>query len=274
VSPFQSHLETDARPADIALRIDRVLSPWNPKQMEQTLIGTHAFEALSMTAREGRIAPRSSDPPLLLGGALALGNADDTSQEIRIDYAVLDLGSQKLVARYVGPAEGMALNESVLRESLASLQGRRFIARELVPAETLLWSTAPAAATSQSALPVPAGWIVAPGGPSPCPGLPQPVAVTAASPPDDFAFVLRAAVWSAGDVALDAAASACSSRRGSLGGASYVSRADWLGVSYVIEGVFTRIGPRQVVQLEVLSTDSRSAAARALLAAWLKKATE
>jgi S1-C subfamily serine protease len=271
VSPFRPHLETDARPNDIALRIDRVLSPWNPKQIEQTLIGTHAFEALSMTAREGRVVPRSGDPPLLLGGAL--GNADDTSQEIRMDYAVLDLGSQKLVARYVGPAEGMAFNESVLRESLASLQGQRFIGRELVPAATLEWSTVSAAARSESALPVPAGWIVAPGGPLPCPGLPQPAAVTAASPPEDFAFVLRAAVWSTGDVAPDAAASACSSRRGSLGGASYVSRVDWLGVSYVIEGVFTRIGPRQV-QLEVLSTDQKSAGARALLAVWLKKATE
>ena len=100
------------------------------------------------------------------------------------------------------------------------------------------------------------------------------MAVTAASPPDDFAFILRAAVWSAGDIAPDAAASACSSRRGSLGGASYVSRVDWLGVSYAIEGVFTRVGQRQV-QLEVLSTDQNcAAAARALLAVWLKKATE
>jgi hypothetical protein len=45
-------------------------------------------------------------------------------------------------------------------------------------------------------------------------------------------------------------------------------------VAYVIEGVFTRVGPRQVVQLEVLSTDKMSTFARALLAVWLKKATE
>ena len=271
-SPFRSRVETDARSVDIALRIDRVLSPWSPRQIEQTLIGTQTFETLSMSAREGRIAPRSADPPLLLGGAL--GSAADANQEIRMDYAVLDLGSEKLVARYVGPAEWMAFNESVLRESLASLQGQRFVVRELVPVEKLEWSTPPPAANGQSALPVPAGWIVAPGGPSPCPGLPQPSTVTEAFPADDFTFVLRAAVWSAGDVVPDAAASACSSSRGALGGASYTSRADWLGVSYVIEGTFTSVGPRQVVQLEVLSTDQKNTFARALLAVWLKKATE
>ena len=99
-------------------------------------------------------------------------------------------------------------------------------------------------------------------------------AVTAAFPAHDFTFALRAAVWAAGDVVPEAAASACSSRRGSPGGASYSSRAAWLSVSYVIEGAFTRVGPRQVVQVEVLSTDQKNTFARALLAVWLKKATE
>ena len=190
-----------------------------------------------------------------------------------MDYAVLDLGPEKLIARYVGPAEWMAFNEHALRESLVSLQAQQFFAEAVVPVEKLEWSTAPAS-NGQSVLPVPVGWIVEPARPSPCPGLPQPGAVTAALPVHDLTIVLRAAVWSAGDVVPDAAAAACSSRRGSLGGASYTSRGAWLGVSYVIEGAFTRVGPRQVVQLEVLSTDQQSAFARALLAVWVKKATE
>ena len=190
-----------------------------------------------------------------------------------MDYAVLDLGSEKLVARYVGPAEWMAFNESVLHESLVSLQGQRLLVKELVPVEKLEWSTPPAT-NGLSVLPVPAGWTVQPGRPMPCPGLPQPSTVTSASPISDFTVVLRAAVWSAGDVAPDTAASACSSRRGALDGASYTSRSDWLGVSYVLEGAFARLGPRQVVQLEVLSTEQRTAFTRALLAAWVKKATE
>ena len=271
MSPFRSRVESDARPVDIALRIDRVLSPWNARQIEQTLIGTQAFETFSMAARDGRVSPRLGDSPLLFGGAL--GNATGTNQEIRMDYAVLDLGSEKLVARYVGTAESMAFNESVLRESLASLRGQRFLVRDLVPVEKVQWSIAPAA-SGQSSVPVPAGWTVVPGGPSRCPGLPQPNTVTAAFPADDFTFVVRAAVWSAGDIVPDAAAAACSPRRGTLGGASYTSRTDWLGVSYVVEGAFTRVGPKQVVQFEVLSTDQKNTFARALLAVWLTKATD
>jgi hypothetical protein len=44
-------------------------------------------------------------------------------------------------------------------------------------------------------------------------------------------------------------------------------------VSYSIEGAFIRLGPRQV-QLEVISPERKSAGARALLAAWIKKASE
>jgi hypothetical protein len=270
MSPFQTHVETAARSGEIALRIDRVLSPWNSRQIEQTLIGTQTFEALSMTPREGRSASQPAEPSLRLGGAAAI--AGEPGREIRVDYAVLDLDSEKLVARYVGSAEWMAFNERVLRDSLGSLQGRRFPAAQLASAEDLSWTT-PAAANVERGMPMPAGWVVEPSGPSPCAGLPQPGAVTAASPPHDSTVVLRAAVWSGGDIAADAAASACSSRRGSLGDPSYSRRATWLGVSYVIEGVFARAGSR-VVQLEVLSTDQRSAFARSLLAMWLRKATE
>jgi hypothetical protein len=166
----------------------------------------------------------------------------------------------------------MAFNEGVLRESLGSLQGRRFPA-ELFAPETLLWAAAPSLTNGETPVPMPAGWTVQPGAPAPCAGLPQPAAVTTASPAHDATIVLRAAVWSGADVVPDAAASSCSSRRGSLGSASYARSTTWLGVSYVIEGVFARVGSR-VVQLEVLATDQRAAFARSLLAPWLKKAGE
>jgi S1-C subfamily serine protease len=270
-SPFRSHVETDAQSVGIALRIDRVFSSWNPRQVEQTLVGTQAFERITTASRESQVSSRSGSAPLLLGGAT--GSAADNDQEIRMDYAVLDLGSEKLVARYVGPAERIAFNESVLRESLASLDGQRFLAADPVSVEKVEWSTT-RAGNGQSALPVPSGWVVEPAGPSPCPGLPQPTTVTAAYPAHDFTVALRAAVWSAGDLLPDAAAPACSSLRGSQGGASYASRGEWLGVSYVVEGVFIRVGPRRVMQLEVVSPDQKSAFARALLAEWIRKATE
>ncbi len=270
-SPFRARVETEAKSADVALRIDRVFSPFSPRQLEQALIGTPAFERVSTSASESQVSSKSGDGPLLLGHAT--GSSTDSNQEIRMDYAVLDLGAEKLVARYIGPAQQMAFNESILRDSLAGLEGLRLVTAELDPVEKIEWSTA-AATDGQSRVPVPAGWVVEPGVPSPCPGLPRPSAAVAAFPAHDFTVALRAAVWSGGEFVPDQAASACSLRRGSLGAASYASRADWLGVSYSLEGAFIRVGSRQIVQLEVLAPEQKSIAARALLMAWMKKAAE
>jgi hypothetical protein len=89
-------------------------------------------------------------------------------------------------------------------------------------------------------------------------------------PPQDFTVSLRAAVWTAAEFAPEQAASACSSRRAALGPASYASRAEWLGVSYAIEGTFARLGAQQMIQIEAVAPDRHSAFARALLAAWTR----
>jgi len=265
-SPFHSHVETVAGGVDIVLRIDRVRSPWTPRQLEEALIGGQTFEALSMTPREGRVPSRAGEPTMLLGSA---AGSIDASQNTRMDYAVLDLGPEKLVARYVGSPDQLAFNESVLRESLFSLQVQRFVPDESIAVEKLEWSTE----NGRSMVPVPAGWSLEPGRPSPCSGLPQPAGFTAAFPAHDFTLMIRAAVWGGGEIVPDAAASACSSRRGSVEGASYASRGAWLGTRYVAEGAFVRVGGKQVVQLEVLATEERVALARALLATWMKKAS-
>ena len=268
-SSFMTHVGTDAEAGEVAFRLDRVMSPWTPKRVEEALVSGRAFEPLAMSPRTGRDASGPPVPSLLLGGAA--GTQAESGREIRMDHAVLELGSEKLVARYVGPAEHMAYNESVLRESLISLQGQRFTAAALPAAEQVRW-TAITDPNGRS-VPVPVGWVVEPGRPSPCRGLPEPHMVASASPARDASIVLRVAVWSAG-VAPDAAALACSPRRGTAGPASYSTSVEWLGVSYIIEGTFTQAASGQIVQLEVLASEPRTAFARALLAIWLKRATE
>jgi hypothetical protein len=81
-------------------------------------------------------------------------------------------------------------------------------------------------------------------------------------------------VWEGGEIVPEAASAACSSQRGSVAGASYASRALWLGTLYVFEGAFVRVGSKQVLQLEVMATEQRAELARALLATWVKKASE
>ena len=264
-SPFPSRLENDPRPGEIALRVDRVLTPWTAKQLEETLIGTPTFETVQMAPRDVPKLPKPDDSLPLLGGA---ATADLPGREMRMDYAIRDLESEKLVARYVGAAEWMAFNESVLRESLASLQGRGFAAAQLAP-ESLSWSVPPGA-SAESSVPMPTGWVVAPAALSACSGLPQPSGPLAASPTHDSTIMLRAAVWPDGEPAPATAASHCSPRRGPLGEASYARTITWLGVPYVIEGVFARAGSR-LVRLEVMATEPRAALGRSLLSAWLGK---
>jgi len=271
MSPFRTRVETDAKSIEVALRVDRVFSPWNIKQIEQTLVGTQAFEPISTSDAKSEMPSRGAGPPLLLGHAS--GTIANTSEEIRIDYAVLDLGAEKLVARYIGSAEAIAFNESVLRESLASLDGRRFIEGDVGAIEDIDWTVA-SGSNGEPLIPLPASWVVEPSGPGGCSGVPPPDVVSAAFPRQDFTIALRMAMWTNADLDADQASTACSSRRGAFGSASYVSRGEWLGVSYYIEGAFIRRGRREIIQLEVLTPDQKNPYARRLLETWIKKATE
>ena len=268
-SPFRSRIESDPGLTGVALRIDRSLSPWTARLIERTLVGTDAFERLTVAASEGQSSSRAGGAPLLIGRAT--GTSVGSSAEVRMQYGVLDLGAEKLVARYVGSAEQLAYNESVLRDSLASLDGQRLSTDDVVPVDRMEWSAALASGAMN--LPLPAGWVVEGSAPSACAGLPQASTVAAIYPARDTTLALRAAVWDAANIAPQAAAAACASRRGSSGAASYATRVEWLGVSYSIEGAFLRIGSQQV-QLEVISPERKSAGARALLDAWIKKASE
>jgi hypothetical protein len=266
VSPFRSRVESDPRSGSVMLRIDRVLSPMSAQQIERTLVTTETFERVAAAASESHNTQRPGTVPLLLG------HASDNEHDIRMDYAILNLGPEKIVARFLGRAEQMAYNESVLRESLVSLEARALRVADPGPVDRIDWSSTEAN-TGQAGVPIPLGWIVEPSGPAACPGLGQPAAMTAAFPAGDFTISLRAAVWSAGTVVPSAGASACSTRRGSVGNASYTSRADWLGVSYFLEGAFVQAGPK-VIQLEVVTPDQKSGFASALLAAWIKRVAE
>jgi hypothetical protein len=139
VSPFRSRVETDSSSVDVVLRIDRVLSPWSARQVEQSLVHTQLFESLSASANESQVSSEPGRAPLLLGRSTAYDSG--ANQEVRMEYAVLDLGPEKLVARFVGPTAAMAFNASVVRASLASLEGRRLLGTNLDPVEQLEWPT-------------------------------------------------------------------------------------------------------------------------------------
>ena len=66
---FMSHVETGAEAGEVAFRLDRAMSPWTPRRVEEALVSGKTFEPLSMSPRTGRDAWGSPVPSLLLGGA-------------------------------------------------------------------------------------------------------------------------------------------------------------------------------------------------------------
>jgi len=261
-SPFRSRVATNPSFSDIAMRIDRVISPWTLDRLEGELVQTQTFEPLSSATHESRTT-RVNGMSVLLGRATGTAQNGD---EVGLAYALLDLGREKIVARFLGSAEQIAFNESVLRDSLASIDAERLSTAEPDAVEKLEWH----AVSAERRVPVPVGWIVESGSPSTCPGLSNPGSAGTAAPPRDLTMSLRVAIWP-GTIAPEDAAAKCSPQRGSLGQTSYTTRADWLGLSYAIEGVFVRAGG-QVLQLEVMGPNQRSAYMRALLASWSKRA--
>jgi S1-C subfamily serine protease len=264
VSPRRVRFETEPAATEIGLRIDRVFSPWTLERLEQELLEARTFERLSVTGKTSRVT-RSGSAAVLSGRATAGANA-----ETGVAYAILDLGREKLVARFIGSRDQVAFNEGVLRESLASLEAEP-LRRGPDPLARIEWSSA-AAGDGQRPLPVPVGWLIESDSPTPCARLSMPEAAGSAVSAGDFTVALRLAVWPGTRVPDDVSA-ACWPARGSLGAASYLSRSERLGVAYAAEGVFLRSGPR-LLQFEVIAPAQQSAYARALLALWVKKAAE
>ena len=269
---FESRVKSDPGLAAVALRIDRAFSPWTPGNSSDRCSDKTRSSACRSRVERQSASRRGGGAPLLVGRRRR--NSVGRQCDVRMHYGVLDLGAEKLVARYVGSAEQLAYNESVLRDSLVSLDGQRLIA-EVVDAGRAGSNGHRCRRRKPSNLPVPAGWVDRAGGAvGSAPASRKRASIATIYPDRDITLALRAAVWDAAHRrARGRRRSACSSRRGSSGACILRAAAEWLGVSYSIEGAFLRLGSQQVVQLEVIAPDRKSAFARALLAAWIKKAS-
>jgi S1-C subfamily serine protease len=259
----QTRLRVEAPFDGITLRIDRVASAWRLEQIEQVLLTERLFEPLSWTRQAGR---GPSKPIGRSAGGSA--RAAQGSAELAMEYALAELSGERLMARYVGPADAIAFNRGTLRASLASLEGVPLVAPDAGAGLAITWATAVNAMAPLPALPLPSGWVVEPGVTSSCSGLPAVERGVTASPPHDFTITLRAG-WML-ETALDAATAAarCAPRRPDAAAASYTGSTDWLGTPYTIEGVFVERN-RRLLHLQAVAPEGKASAARAVLDAWV-----
>ncbi len=247
-SPSRLHVDTGRESEEVALVIDRVVTPWSLAQMETVLISTQTFERFTSSGGENETV-KSEDGLALLGRTV--GAIKENGAPYTMEYAILDLGYEKLVARFLGPDEVVAFNASVLRGSLMSLSAEPMMTARVERGLEVEWTKVPLPAPRAPNLVMPAGWILEEGVRVSCPRLPFPDSTLLASPVGDYTVSLVATWWAEG-IHPDEATASCSDQQGSLGPSSYSSVGEYLGISYQIEGVYLE-DDGGLLQLELIT---------------------
>jgi hypothetical protein len=184
-----------------------------------------------------------------------------------MEYTLIDLGPERLIARYLGPADAVAANRSVLRASLASLEGRPLLRPDVTRPGDDAWVAADLGGAAPP-IPVPAGWIVEPGGPVGCPGAPLATMGLSASPLGDFSISVRLGWWPAYAGRSDGLTTGCAADARAAD--RYASRLEWFGISYVVEGRLIRLG-RDVAQVELVAPPDKMTLVQRVFAGWTER---
>jgi hypothetical protein len=239
---------------ELGVLIDRVATPQSFEELEHALLSGAAGPEFVGSGQPTRRRLLQDPIRALLGSANGTGHGG--GPPLKLEYAIVDLGKEKLLARYLGPAPLVAFNRAVLRESLASLEAdpllRREIRAEVAP------TLEPGRFVQPQAPPllVPAGWLQEPVGPRSPAAFPPFDAAVSASPEGDFTVSFRAGWWWS------------KPETGPVAQLPYARRSNQLGVSYVVEGTFI-VGAEGFYQLELNAPEQKLAFVRDLFRAWV-----
>jgi S1-C subfamily serine protease len=249
-SPARLRVATADVGDGISFRMDRVATSWDRETLEQAVLGGKDLPgfvpAPSSTVRQldrGRPSRR-------------VGTAAGTLQEgggtFRVEYAVLDLKGEAVVARYVGPPDAVAFNLGLVRRSLETLEAAPAltapVTRPLTPALDRV--ALPGAEGGRVAMP--SGWSFEPAPGSVCTLVPPADSGIAGTPPGDYTVVLRALRWSAGARGVAESLRRCGAPfRSAAGAGSYSAQFNRLGVPTEALGVLVqREGETLLLEME------------------------
>jgi len=262
-SPSRLRVQSESVPGEIGLTIDRVVTAMGLPDLERLLTSGQASDDFVASA-----APKTRQ---LNGGVrTAAGSAVGTDAKGRegraLEYLLVDLGKEKILARFVGPAAQVAYNRSVLRKSLEGLEVDRLLTRELASVVPPVFIRSP----SEPGLGMPVGWVQDGVPPVPCASLPPPDAVLSSSPEGDVTVFARSAWWREAPLTAEEAAAACLSRESAEGQTRYTFSTQKLGMPLSIEGAFVRV-EGGLVQIEVEAPPTKIGFVRDLFYAWVKR---
>lgn len=264
VSPSRTRVDLGDVENEVTFRADRVYTPWTVQEVERWLINDPALEPALVIER-----PRQSavDGSGRLRGR-AVGRHRTTGGTVELLYAIVDLGAEKVIARFVGPAEQVAFNRSVLDATLAAFDADSLLSDSSSNTSGMTWTADQSLGPDAPVVSLPSGWLSQLTSGVVCEGLPPARRVVSVSPPGDFTLSLRLAWWPDGTADAKQVASACGG--GLSDQAPSVQQTAWAGVSYVMEGVVRTI-EGGVVQLAVIAPGGRVAAGRAIFEAWERR---
>ena len=267
VSPVRLRVEAPAADGSVALRIDRLATPWTLEQLETALQTGEALERFQASG-SARRSSRADKGRRVVSGFVK-GAEPATNRELSLMYSLVDLGREKVVARYVGSAEAVALNRSVLQASLADLEATPLLTDEVARAPDASLQTTTASIPGSPAIATPSGWIVEAGTPTTCAGLTSATAALSTSPAGDFTVSFRAAWWPNASIDVRRAARDCAPQTGTLGEASYAFRLPWWGSTYLAQGVFVAPPNGGLWQMEMIAPAAKGNFVTALFDAWV-----
>jgi hypothetical protein len=239
-----------------ALRIDRIATPLSLQELEQAFLGGQ-LDGVALTPR-----PRGAlDQRAVRRARFGSASFGHEGEAMRAEYALVDLGKEKLVARFLARAPQVAFNLSVIQGSLRSLEGERLLTREVDAPLLAEWGEARLQDPRAPALPMPLRFVSDETPGAHCEALGAPDSLLSASPESDFSVVFRASFWARPSESLLAAARECP-------GEGEHTR---FGIRYHAQGalVDTQAG---LLRLEAEAPREKWPFVESLAAAWLEQA--
>jgi hypothetical protein len=274
---------------EIDFRVDRWATPWPASGLEEALLGGEAVRGFVPAAASPgpRIArDRRAAEALATGRSASLIGSgigtDRSGRRFRVEYAIVDLGGEKVVARYLGSADALAFNIGLVRRSLRSLEAAPLLAT--LPLRSLAGASGsvlePATFTNgEGGVVVPRAWSREPATEAACEALPPADAGLLVRHPSDYTLVLRALRWGSGGASLARVLADCGARRsgsrqtaeGADGaGPAYAFLVDRLGVKVAVRGQLVERGGETLL-LELEAPITKLPIVEELYASWVKK---
>jgi hypothetical protein len=270
---------------EIGFRAYRLATSWTVAALEEVMLGgrvvpgfvpASAVGGLRQTpARRATVALASGSAPSVIASA---AGTDASGRPFRTEYAIVDRGKEKIVARYLGPPDAVAFNLGLIRRSLGSLEA----------APMLLDASSRAVAATVSAFEdvsfpegegrvlAPAGWPREPASHAGCGPLPPPENGLAASHLLDYTMVLRVLRWPTGAPGLDEAVRGCDREGRRAAGAPaadeprYAFRFERLGVPIETRGRLIRRGTETLL-LELEAPVAKLPIVESLYGSWARE---